>query len=175
MSAGRSTDDLVDAAMSGDGLAFAELIRPEYPVAFRLAYWLLRNKDEAEDIVQDAAFRAWRKLSTFRRGSPFRPWFLAVVENQCRDLRRSRRVPATDAEPIDNAAEQDTAAFVDLHNGLRRLSYDDRLIVVLRYFLRMPFDEIARTLGITEKAARLRVERAIKKLRPMLRMQEVTT
>jgi RNA polymerase sigma factor (sigma-70 family) len=175
MPADQVVDKLVERALGGDGSAFAELVRPEYPVAFRLARWMLRNDAEAEDAVQDAALKAWKKLRTFRRGSPFRPWFLKVVANQCRDFRRGGWMPTTDLEPVDRGTERDLAAILDLHRALRRLHYDDRLIVVLRYFLRMPFDEIAGTLGITEKAARLRLDRAIKKLRPMLRMQEVTT
>ena len=175
MSADRSSESLVDAALAGDGFAFAELIRPQYPTAFRLAYWMLRNSDEAEDAVQEAAFRAWRKLVTFRRGMPVRPWFLAIVANQCRTIRRGPWLPTTETEPIEEGHESAMASTLDLHRGLKRLRYEDRLIVVLRYYLDMPFDEIATTLGITQKAARVRVDRAIKKLRPMLQLQEVMT
>jgi RNA polymerase sigma factor (sigma-70 family) len=60
------------------------------------------------------------------------------------------------------------AAAVDLRRALRRLSHDERLIVVLRYYLDMPFEEIATTLGISTKAARNRVERAVRRLRPII-------
>ena len=65
----------------------------------------------------------------------------------------------------------DVAAAVDLRRALLRLSHDERLIVVLRYYLDMPFEEIATTLGITSKAARNRVERAVHRLRPIVQIQ----
>jgi RNA polymerase sigma factor (sigma-70 family) len=55
---------------------------------------------------------------------------------------------------------------------MARLDYDQRLVLVLRYYIDMPFEEIALMLGISPKAARSRVERAVKHLRPMLRVQE---
>ena len=56
-------------------------------------------------------------------------------------------------------------------SALRRISYDERLVLVLRYYLDMPYDEIATTLGVTPKAARTRVERAIHRLRPIMQVQ----
>jgi len=174
MSAHGSGGSLVDAAMSGDGSAFAELIRPEYPIAYRFAYWMLRDSSAAEDAVQEAAFKAWRKLGTFRRGSQLRPWFLAIVANECRTAQRSNWMSRVQSGSVDGTVEDaDMATTLDLHRGLTRLRHEERLILVLRYYLDMPFDEIAGMLGITQKAARLRVERAVNRLRPMLRMQEV--
>ncbi len=54
-------DELVRAARTGDRVAFAGLLRPEYRSAFRLAYGLLQDVDDAEDAVQDAAFAPWRR------------------------------------------------------------------------------------------------------------------
>ena len=70
--------------------AFATSIEPLLPIAFRLAIGMLRNRDDAEDAVQEAALKAWRKRSTFRIGAEPRPWFLAIVANECRMLRRRR-------------------------------------------------------------------------------------
>ena len=68
----------------------------------------------------------------------------------------------------------DVAAAVDLRRALLRLSHDERLIVVLRYYLDMPFEEIATTLGITPKAARNRIERAVHRLRAIVHIVEIT-
>jgi RNA polymerase sigma factor (sigma-70 family) len=65
----------------------------------------------------------------------------------------------------------DIAAAVDLRRALRRLGHDERLILVLRYYLDMPFEEIATTIGISPKAARNRVERAVRRLRPIVQNQ----
>jgi RNA polymerase sigma-70 factor, ECF subfamily len=170
-----SDSELVRAARAGDGGAFAELVRPQYRTAFRLAYGLLHDVDEAEDAVQEASFKAWRRLTNLRAGSPLRPWFLGIVANECRSVRRSKRWSTrAQAEPPEGMAEPaDVAASVDLRRSLARLGDDDRLVLVLRYYLDLPFDEIAATLGLTPTAARSRVDRAVRRLRPMLRLQEV--
>src|SRR5713101_2028953 len=164
--------ELILAAREGDGSAFAELIRPQYRVAFRVAFGLLHNADEAEDAVQEAAFKAWRRLGNLREGASLRPWFLGIVANQCRDVSRSAWWSVLKVEPPDTAAvTADLAEAIDLRRALRRMGHDDRLVLVLRYFLDLPFEEIATTLGISTKAARSRVERAVHRLRPIVQVQ----
>jgi RNA polymerase sigma-70 factor (ECF subfamily) len=164
--------ELVRSAMSGDRAAFADLLQPEYRTALRLAYGLLQDVNEAEDAVQEAAFSAWKSVGNLRQGSSLRPWFLGIVANQCRAVKRSRWWSVTKAEPPDGAApEIDLASSIDLRRALRRIGHDERLILVLRYYLDMPFEEIATTVGISPKAARTRVERAIHRLKPIMRVQ----
>ncbi len=164
--------DLIQAARAGDGAAFAELVRPQYRAAFRVAYGMLHDADEAEDAVQEAAFKAWRRLGNLREGASLRPWFLAIVANQCRTVSRSRWWSVLKAESPEREGQSvDVAAAVDLRRALLRLGHDERLIVVLRYYLDMPFEEIATTLGISTKAAKTRVERAVHRLRPIIQIQ----
>ena len=165
--------DLIHSARAGDRVAFADLIRPDYRTAVRLAYGLLQDLDEAEDAVQEAAFKAWRRIGNLREGSPLKPWFLGIVANQCRSVKRSRwwSIDKTDSPDDREAPALDLAASIDLRRALRRLGHDERLILVLRYYLDMPFEEIAATLGTSPKAARTRVERAIQRLRPIMRVQ----
>ena len=169
----RSPAQLVESAIACDRAAFAELLRPEYDAAFRLAAGLLQNADEAEDAVQDAAFTAWRRIGNLRAGAALRPWFLAIVANRCRSVKRNRWWSVSAAEPPEvEAPPVDLASSLDLRRALRRMRYDERLILVLRYYVDLPYEEIATTLGISTKAARTRVERAIHRLRPIMRMQE---
>ena len=168
-----SDSDLARAAQTGDRVAFAELLRPEYRSAFRLAYGLLQDVDEAEDAVQEAAFTAWRRIGNLRAGAVMRPWFLGIVANRCRSVKRSRWWSVTKTDPPEvEAPSTDLAASVDLRRALRRIGHEERLVLVLRYYLDMPYEEIAATLGTTPKAVRTRVERAIRRLRPILRLQE---
>jgi RNA polymerase sigma-70 factor (ECF subfamily) len=164
--------DLIHSARAGDSAAFAELLRPEYRTAFRLACGLLQDVDEAEDAVQEAAFAAWRRIGNLREGSSLRPWFLGIVANQCRSVKRSRWWSVTKADPPEGEAPSvDVAASIDLRRALRRLGHDERLVLVLRYYLDMPFEEIATTLGISPKAARTRVERAVHRMKPIMQMK----
>jgi RNA polymerase sigma factor (sigma-70 family) len=164
--------DLIQAARAGDGSAFADLVRPQYRAAFRVAYGMLHDVDEAEDAVQEAAFKAWKRLGNLHEGASLRPWFLAIVANQCRTVSKSRWWSVLKIEPPEAQGRTiDVAAAVDLRRALRRLGYDERLVVVLRYYLDMPFEEIATTLGISTKAARNRLERAVRRLRPIVQNQ----
>lgn len=168
----REEAELIRDASRGDGAAFAELIRPHYDVAFRLAFGLLHDSNEAEDAVQEACFKAWRRLANLHEGAGMRPWFLGIVANHCRDVSRSRWWSVLKIEPPDSeAATTDVIASLDLRRAMRRLAHDERLVLVLRYYLDMPFEEIATTLGISTRAARSRVERAVHRLRPIVQVQ----
>jgi len=168
----QSEADLVRSAMAGDRTAFADLLQPEYRTALRLAYGLLQDIDEAEDAVQEAAFSAWKRIGNLRQGSTLRPWFLGIVANQCRTVKRNRWWSVTTAAPPEGEApETDLASSIDLRRALRRLGHDERLVLVLRYYLDMPYEEIATTLGVSPKAARTRVERAVHRLKPIMRVQ----
>jgi RNA polymerase sigma-70 factor (ECF subfamily) len=172
----RSEEDLIRSARDGDGVAFADLMRPLYATAFRVAFAVLHDSGEAEDAVQEAAFKAWRKLGTIRSGAPLRPWFLAIVANQCRSVRRkswSKVFPLQLAITGRDAPDPDTR--MDLERALGGLDYDQRLVLVLRYYLDMPYEEIAEAMGITAKAARTRAERAIHRLRPIFPLLEAVT
>ena len=168
----RGEVDLIQAAQAGDRTAFAELLRPVYETALRLAGALLQDPDEAEDAVQEAAFSAWRRIGNLREGSSLRPWFFGIVANRCRAVKRNKWWSISRSEPPEaEAPATDLAMSIDLRRALRRISYDERLILVLRYYLDMPYEEIATTLGISTKAARTRVERAIHRLRPIMQVQ----
>ena len=156
-------------ALAGDGdQAFADLVTPLVPAAQRLAFGMLQNRHECEDAVQEATFKAWRAFGRMRDQSNLRAWFLKIVANECRQRRRSRwwslvRV----AGPSENTAAPagDDAASMDLRRALSRLPTDMRLVLVLRYYMDLPFDEVGRVLGVSAPAAKARVHRALARMR----------
>lgn len=164
---------LVHAAQAGDAGAFTELLRPVYQPAFRLAFALIRDRYEAEDVVQDAAFKAWSKLHQLRAGESMRPWFLGIIANLCGSRVRVRWWSVIRSPTLPEAAtEPDLAANLDVRAAVSRLTYEQRVAVMLRYYLDLPYEEIAQVLRISPKAARSRVERAIERLRADLRPVE---
>jgi DNA-directed RNA polymerase specialized sigma24 family protein len=87
---GTAERNLVTSAKAGDRSAFDELVGPLVDQAFRLAFGMLHDREAAEDAVQEATVRSWRKLGNLKPGTPMRPWFLAIMANQCRTVARGR-------------------------------------------------------------------------------------
>jgi RNA polymerase sigma-70 factor (ECF subfamily) len=160
---------LVQDAAAGDQHAFVLLIEPHLPAAYRLACGMLRSDLDAEDAVQEAALKAWRHFGRFRRDTDLKPWLFAIVANECRHQRRSKwwsvvRQP----DAIDDAAKGESSldpAALDLRRALHRLPHDQRLVLVLRFYLDLSYEEVAQTLRISNKAAKSRTYRAVERLR----------
>lgn len=156
-------------AIAGDQRVFIELLEPLLPDAYRLAVVLLKTRSEAEDAVQDAVLKAWQNFGRFRRDSPLRPWLFTIVANECRRRRRSRwwsvlsESAISDERVVELKAVDPEAA--DLRRAVHRLPHEQRLAIVLRYYLDLPFDEVAQVLHVSTKAAKSRIYRALEKLR----------
>ncbi len=165
----------IEDARRGDQVAFESLVRPLVGQAHRLAYGMLRDHHAAEDAVQEATLRAWRRFHQFREGSTIRPWYLAIVANECRSLLRHRwrRVLTMEELPEAGAAtEETTVSSLDLERALARLTFEHRVVLCLFYFLDLPQEEIAHTLGIRVGTVKSRVNRAIRSLRRHLAVPE---
>ena len=152
--------------------AFMEAIEPLLPMGYRLACGLLRNRDEADDIMQEATLNAWKHRRSLRAGSPVRPWFLAIVANQCRQTVRTRwwsviRRPDL-AAAVRQENESDRDDVESLRRGLLTLKGSDRLVLVLRYYVDLSFDDVAAVLQISPQTARVRTHRALARLKPIV-------
>jgi RNA polymerase sigma factor (sigma-70 family) len=165
----------IDQERHEPSVSFEAELRPLLGAALRLATAMRLDRNDAEDAVQEAALRAWRRRGNRHPGTELRPWFLAIVANQCRETRRGRWASVLRfAEPPETSSEQapDTAGSLDVTTALRRLPYDIRLAVILRYYLDLPFEEVAATSGCTVEAARSRVRRGLTALATTLTASE---
>jgi RNA polymerase sigma-70 factor (ECF subfamily) len=150
--------------------SFEDQLRPLLGQAFRLAYAILAGHHEAEDAVQDAALHAWRKLDQFvDRGDGMRPWFLAIVANECRRRVRLRWWQVwrrSDLDPGTTIRHEDSVIFrMDLSRVIGALTPDQRAALVLRYQLDLSQEEVARVLGVRVGAAKSLLHRAVLRLR----------
>lgn len=171
--------DLVKRAKAGDRFAFDELVGPLVNQAFRLAFGMLHDRASSEDAVQEAAVRAWRKLSNLRPGSPLRPWFLAIVANQCRTTLRSRWwsvIRVDELERSDPTGFEDRIVRgADLRAALRKLATDQREVLVLRYYLDLPLEEVASITGVPVGTVKSRINRGLAAMRPHFDAVEALT
>ena len=160
---------LVQDALEGNQQAFLLLVQPLLPAAYRLAVGMLRSAPDAEDAVQEATLKAWGQFGRFRPGSSLGPWLFTIVANQCRDQRRNRwwSVIRRAEDPDDRIDPNSTIdpASLDLRRALYRMPHNQRLVLILRFYLDLTYEEVGDTLGISTKAAKSRTYRAVERLR----------
>lgn len=133
------------------------------------AYHYASNPSEAEDIAQDALFRAWRRRSTLRDSTRRKEWLATIVRNEAfRQHERLRPDPVETVETYEAVDDERVVAAVeraDLHAALERLNERDRLLLRLRYSEDLTQAAIARRLGIPEGTVKVRLHRVRRKLR----------
>lgn len=176
-----SESELVQRAQNRDEAAFGELMRRNASTSFRLALSVLKDRQDAEDEVQNSFFNAWRRLGTFQFESRFSTWFRTIVMNQSLmrlrvikranlqsldesgDADRPREYPTNDPSPEQTLSRNQITEH--LRAETRRLPPLLREVLVLRDFEERPMEEIAARLGITEAAVKSRLSRARNMLR----------
>lgn len=167
---------LMASATAGDADSFAALIEPLLDPAYRLAAVMLADRSSAEDAVQEASIKAWRKLRQLHGDlKSLRPWFLSIVANECRMAKRQRwwSVLKLADMPRATSSGPSEGGSSDLHQALLRLSPEERLPLVLHFYLDLPIDEVAQALRVSPSAAKSRIYRAAKRLRSDLTQEEV--
>jgi RNA polymerase sigma-70 factor (ECF subfamily) len=178
--AGEDLGPLVDAARAGDPAALDDLVRATYGGTYTLAYRLTGNEDDARDVVQDTYLRAYRGLRRFRGDAQFTTWLYRITANCSANLlakrARHRTDPlADDAPVVDLRPEVDPERRVDgsderarIASALAQLPWRLRQVIVLRDIYDLAHGAIAKELGITEAAAKVRLHRARRRLRELL-------
>jgi len=174
-----SDDDvLVAAYLAGSERAFRWLFERYAPVLHRMASRHLRNEDQARDVVQQTFVQVHAARFDFQQGRPFRPWLFTIAMNVIRQVwRRRRRRKEVDEERAPTpVATSDTSEplFLGeraqlLRAALEELPSSQREVVELHWFQERPFAEVARMVGSTEGAVKVRAHRAYNKLREVLR------
>jgi RNA polymerase sigma-70 factor (ECF subfamily) len=169
---------LIELASQGDGAAWESLVRQHQEAVFRLAYLLLGDSDDAEDVAQDTFVRAYHAIGRFDAARPLRPWLLRIAANLAHNRRRSagRYVAALQrffhAEPRPKeSVEGDSIQRIEaqaLWRAVRRLPEADQQIIYLRYFLELPIDESAAVIGVAPGTVKSRLSRALDRLQTLI-------
>ena len=149
-------------------VGFDGLIGPHLEVGYRTALAILGNGAEAEDAVQEAAVKAWKRIGQLQDTASARSWFLAIVANQCRSMRRSRWWSVIRMADVARETRDFPSDCTDLERALERLPYEDRLALFLHFYLDLPLEDVGAVLGLSPAGAKTRIYRAAKKLRPGL-------
>jgi RNA polymerase sigma-70 factor (ECF subfamily) len=184
-----SESDVVSRARQGDEAAYELLVREHQEAVFRLAYLLLGDPGDAEDVAQETFIRAFKALDRFDASRPMRPWLLRIAANLARNQRRSigrhlaalqrfvRAEPPTGGSAANIRAETEDLRkeeAQELWQAIRRLDRTDQEIIYLRYFLELSSAETAEALDIAPGTVKSRLHRALSRLRTVVE-NEFTT
>jgi RNA polymerase sigma-70 factor (ECF subfamily) len=170
---------LVERARNGDRDAFGELVGIHQQEVYTLAVRLVRDRDEAADVAQDAFIRAWRAMPKFRGDAKFSTWLHRITVNTAWTHRTKQNRVRLD--PLDSLVAEPQATTLDpiragesvsigpkIEAALGGLSYSIRSVVVLKDIYDWSHAEIAEHLDISVTAAKVRLHRGRKELRSRL-------
>ena len=177
---------LVERAQQGEREAFATLVRRHQDRAFNLAYQMVRNREDALDVAQEAFARAYTSLSAFKGDATFGTWLHRIVVNLAIDtLRRRRRggeAPYDDSRGLPEEPEGDPPASDDpatalaakqtralLAHGIGQLPPAQRAVLILREIEGLSYEEIARAVGCNLGTVMSRLFYARRKLQQALK------
>jgi RNA polymerase sigma-70 factor (ECF subfamily) len=167
---------LVERVRGGDAAAFEALVNRYMRRAFAVAYRLMGQKEDAEDLVQETFMAVLQRIGTFEAGRPFAPWFFRILVNRGLNARKARSLRAVDEIPEGTAARGPTpereAERTELRDRLRTamagLPERQRVIVELFELEGFGGPEIAEILEISDGTVRWHLHEARKTLKKAL-------
>ena len=164
--------ELVERARRGDVEAFSRITETRMARLYAVARLILRDEDAAADAVQDALLGTWRDLPSLRDPDRFDAWLRRLLVRACHRVATARRAHrladfevGVDPSPATPDAQSLVAIRDQLERGFRRLSNEQRTVVVLRHYLGLPLAEIAEATGVPVGTVDSRLSRAIEALR----------
>jgi RNA polymerase sigma-70 factor, ECF subfamily len=164
------------AAIQGDREAFEMIIRNQSRALFAIAYGILQNREEAEDVVQDALVKAWKSRWRVREPEKFPAWLATITRHRAHDVFRRRRPMSPEqmaefaaADSSSEADPQEIERQAQVQSALAALPELHRAALMLRYFEEMDYRTIENRLGLTNGALRGILGRALASLRKQLR------
>ena len=173
---------LLRRAQSGDPDAFGQLMEPLEQLVWRVCWHYTGNREAAEDCGQEAMIRIWRNLANYRGECALERWVYRIAANFCMDwLRKKKRDKSVSMEPLqeqgfdpadpspgteEQVVQQDERRR--LREAIAQLPDDQREALILTQLEKIPYEEAAQALGVSEGTVKSRVNRAIVRLKEIL-------
>lgn len=179
-------NDLIDRCLNNEQAAYYKVYNDYHHMMYNVAYRILHNTMEAEDVMQESFINAFQKLASFKRKSrinkdavPFGSWLKRIViNNSINQLRKNKRFVTTDLEnvkeEIDNEEtfEIETHKVEDVLNALEKLKPNYKLALTLHIIEGYDYEEIGEIMQITYQNSRTIISRAKNKLKTIIRPKD---
>ncbi len=174
--------ELVQKCQAGEMDAFQELVSRYHQKIYVVLSGLLRNREDAQEVAQEAFFRAYRKIKSFQGGSSFYTWLYRIAVNMAIDSqRRQKRNPLDFRETMDGLFEEQNEVardpFSDVHDrelreklvsAINDLTPEHRAVIILRTVEGLSYKDIGEILGCSEGTVMSRLHYARKRLQEKL-------
>jgi RNA polymerase sigma-70 factor, ECF subfamily len=173
-------EEIVSHVQKGDTRLYAELVRRHQDAVYGMALRFSGSRPDAEDLSQEAFLKAYRGLAGFRGNARFTTWLYRIAYNLCIDWQRKNRRPDRRAAPLDAAEEMadgrpghgEALAVEEERDSVRRvleaLPEKYRSVVMMLYYQKLSYEQIAAVLEVPLKTVETRLYRARKIMRNAL-------
>ena len=173
---------LLRRAQNGDPEAFERLMEPLEQLVWRVCWHYTGNREAAEDCGQEAMIRIWKGLGNYRGECSFDSWVYRVAANCCMDwLRKKKRDKSVSVEPLreqgfdpadESPGTEEQAVAKDerqrLREAIAHLPEDQQEALILTQLEKVPYEEAAQALGVSEGTVKSRVNRAKARLKEII-------
>jgi RNA polymerase sigma-70 factor, ECF subfamily len=175
---------LVTRAQQGDKDAFDDIFNQYSGLMLRTAYSIVKDRDIAEDAVQNALIQAWQHLPSLREAGALRSWLMRIVVNQCISFKRRLARSTMFLRQSISEQETDLASQIaeyakgriernwDLAQAIENLPAKQQMVIALHYYQGMTVPEISQALQVSENTIKKRIQAALSNLRQVFRGAE---
>ena len=173
MMTGYTDNEIISFVLNGNQGAYAQLVDRYQNYVFTLVLRLVKSREDAEELAQDAFVKAFKYLKDFRGDSKFSTWLYTIVNNTCITFLRKKRLEVQSldneqvfsrADNLDSGMRSDTVENKSkqamVNEAIKMLSPDDAMVITLFYKAEQSLEETAAVLGIEVNAAKVRLHRA---------------
>ena len=179
----RSDETLIKQALNGKKQAWVALVKRYEKNLYNYTLRMVSNKDDAMDLMQDIFVAVFRNLSSFRGDSQFKSWMFKIAHYRCIEFYRRKKptqslddLPELQEEADNDCPEQHMhrgQQAKELHVAMQSLSFNQKIVVELKFFQHCTFEDIAQQLGISTNTAKSRLYSALDKLKDQLEVNYV--
>jgi RNA polymerase sigma factor (sigma-70 family) len=173
MHSGPTDTEIIERTLAGDTRVFGELVKRYQSLVFSITTRYAPNREDAEEIAQDAFIKAFKSLKDFRGESKFSTWLYTITTTSCLSFLRKKKldIHSLDNEKVFAVVEnQDSGMNANqlenksrlsmVNDAIKLLSADDATILTLFYKGEQSLEEIAAVLAIEANAVKVRLHRA---------------
>ncbi len=167
--------ELIELILSGNRIAYGELYEKTIQDVYRNVYFLLENKSDVDDVIQDIYIQAYKSLKKYDSNRQFKPWLMGIAMKQIQSYRRKRWRQLRIAKKVEKYQQGMVLDIADdiidkidnkhLVSLVESLPYKLKQVIILRYLNEYSQEDVAKIIGIPIGTVKSRISAALKKLR----------